>query len=89
MPEASSGPKSPAPTAITVCTVVICGSTGASWAIRELSAMTIWSSASLAMYAICSGDNRMLRVWSTAPIDGMARYATVCSALFHMNVATR
>ena len=31
----------------------------------------------------------MLRVCSTAPIDGTARYAARCSALFHMNVATR
>ena len=31
----------------------------------------------------------MLSVCSTAPIDGMARYAVKCSALFHMKVATR
>ena len=28
----------------------------------------------------------MFRVCMTAPIDGMARYASRCSALFHMNV---
>ncbi len=26
---------------------------------------------------------------STAPMDGMAKYASTCSALFHMSVATR
>ena len=28
-------------------------------------------------------------VWSTAPIDGIARYASMCSCEFHMNVPTR
>ena len=51
--------------------------------------MITWSSASLAMKAICSGDSRMLSVCSTAPIDGTAMYAVRCSALFHMKVATR
>ena len=31
----------------------------------------------------------MFSVCSTAPMDGIARYASRCSALFHMNVPTR
>ena len=47
------------------------------------------SSPWLMTYASCSGNSRMFSVCSTAPIDGIARYASMCSCEFHMNVPTR
>jgi hypothetical protein len=72
-----------------VCTVSSIGNTGASWAVSDRSATITESCASLAMNAIWSADSRMFSVCRTAPMAGAARYTARCSALFHMNVATR
>lgn len=47
------------------------------------------SSAWLTIQTSCSAGSRRLSVCSTAPIEGIDRYASTCSALFHMRVATR
>jgi hypothetical protein len=51
--------------------------------------MTMRSSAWFTMYASCSGNRRMFNVCSTPPMQGMAKYASRCSWVFHANVATR
>ena len=51
--------------------------------------MMILSSAWLITYASCSGNSRMLSVCSTAPMHGIAKYASRCSCVFQQNVPTR
>ena len=51
--------------------------------------MTTRSAAWLTIQTSCSAGSRRLRVCSTAPMEGIAKYASTCSALFHMRVATR
>ncbi len=51
--------------------------------------MITLSSAWFTMYISCSGKSRRFSVCSTAPMLGTARYATMCSALFHISVPTR
>ena len=41
------------------------------------------------MYARSAPESRGLSVCSTAPITGMAKYASRCSEWFHPSVATR
>ena len=41
------------------------------------------------MYSSWSANRRMFSVWSTAPMQGTARYASRCSRVFQAKVATR
>ena len=61
----------------------------ASNGMSESSTMMILSSAWLTTYASCSGNRRMLSVCSTAPMHGIAKYASRCSCVFQQNVPTR
>ncbi len=71
------------------CTVVSWSRTRASNGAMDASMMMTRSSAWLMTYASCSGNRRMLSVCNTAPMHGMARYASMWVWLFHMNVPTR
>ncbi len=79
----------PSPTTITCSTVGRCSRIAASSGTSEPSTMTTLSSASLTMWTSCCGVRRRLRVCSTAPMQGIARYASRCSWLFQARVATR
>lgn len=85
----SSTERSPGPDTTTCSTEGRWGSSGASSGSSEPLARTTLSSAWLTIQTSCSAGSRRLRVCSTAPIEGIARYASTCSALFHMRVATR
>lgn len=60
-------------TTTTCLTVSKLGSTFASSGTSVPSTSTTWSSAWFATKVSCSGNSRMLRVCSTAPIAGTAR----------------
>ena len=65
------------------------GDARASSGTRSSSTMITRSAACSTMYVSCSGKSRRLSVWSTAPMHGMAKYASMCSWVFHMKVPTR
>ncbi|MGY3681454.1 hypothetical protein ACVWXU_005077 [Streptomyces sp. TE33382] len=80
--------QSPGPETITCSIDGRWGSSGTRSGSSEPLTITALSSAWLTIQTSCSAGSRRLRVWSTAPMEGMARYASTCSALFHMRVPT-
>ncbi len=85
----ASGVRSPGPDTTMCSTDGSLGSSGASSGISEPLTMMTLSAAWLTIHTSCSAGSRRLSVCSTAPMDGIAKYASTCSALFHIRVATR
>lgn len=85
----SRSERSPGPETTTCSIVGRCGRSGARSGRRLPLTSTTRSAAWLTMKTSCSAGRRRFRVCRTAPMEGIARYASTCSALFHMSVATR
>ena len=79
----------PGPTTTMCSTDSRLGSSGASSGSSEPLTRTTRSAAWLTIHTSWSVGSRRLSVCRTAPMEGTAKYASTCSALFHMRVATR